>query len=68
MSEHPERLCVGCGDSGDVARFDACGICGRLFCADCAHRAAGRRFCSAHCAHVHYFGGDDDDQDLQPDD
>ena len=66
MTEMQERVCVGCGDSEELARLDACSICRRPFCPDCAHRAAGRKFCSPECARAYYFSGDpDDDEDAE---
>jgi hypothetical protein len=67
MMEIADRVCVGCGAGEDAARLEVCGICHRLFCADCAHRAAfGRRFCSTECARAYYFAGDpDDDEDAE---
>lgn len=69
MSEE-QRVCVGCGDSEDMARLETCMVCRKAFCADCAHRAAhGRRFCSPECARAYYFSGEiDDDEDTEPDD
>jgi hypothetical protein len=56
------RVCVGCGQSEDVVRLERCPICAKLFCSDCAHRVAGRRFCSPDCARNFYFQGDEDDE------
>ncbi|HET7433768.1 MAG TPA: hypothetical protein VFN10_03545 [Thermoanaerobaculia bacterium] len=63
MSEIAPRVCVGCGDSEEVARLESCSICRKAFCADCAHRALGRRFCSVECGRTYYFLGDDDDDE-----
>jgi hypothetical protein len=70
MAEIGDRVCVGCGDSEENARLETCGMCRRLFCPDCAHRAGfGRKFCSPECGHAYYFAGDfDDDEDAEPDD
>jgi hypothetical protein len=69
MTEERERVCVGCGDSGEVVRLEPCQICSRWFCSDCAHRAGfGRKFCSAECSRAYYFTGEpDDDEDADPD-
>ena len=64
MSEGLERVCVGCGDSEEEVRLEACGICSHLFCAGCAHKAGyGRRFCSSECTRAYYFAGEPDDDD-----
>ena len=66
MSSTYERCCVGCGSSDEVARLDRCPICSRYFCADCAYRASGRRFCSDNCARTYNYG-DPEDDDQNPD-
>ncbi|HXG59157.1 MAG TPA: hypothetical protein VNL91_09050 [Thermoanaerobaculia bacterium] len=63
MAFEAERVCVGCGDTEDMARLERCPICAKYFCADCAHRAAGRRFCTADCARVYFFGEGDEDEE-----
>ena len=70
MTETRERICVGCGKADELVRLESCSICGRYFCADCAHRAGfGRKFCSPECGHAYYFTGDsDDDEDSAADD
>lgn len=69
MTEIPERVCVGCGDTEEMARLDACTICRKPFCPDCAVRAFGRRFCSTECSHAYYAGeSEDDDENAEPDD
>jgi len=59
-----ERKCVGCGDTEEMAVLERCTTCGREFCPDCAHRAMGRRFCSADCAKAFFYGDMDDTEDL----
>jgi hypothetical protein len=69
MSSHYEKCCVGCGTTEDIARLDRCPICSKTFCADCAYRASGRRFCSDMCARTYNYGDiEDDDQDPDLDD
>lgn len=65
MRESGERVCIGCGDTEEVARLEPCPLCGKFFCGDCAHRGmGGRRFCSVECTRAYYFTGDtDDDED-----
>ena len=64
MSSTYERCCVGCGTNEDVARLERCPICSKTFCADCAYRASGRRFCSDACARTYNYGDpEDDDED-----
>jgi hypothetical protein len=65
-----ERVCVGCSRAEELVRLEPCVICGRYFCADCAHRAGfGRKFCSPECTRAYYFTGEpDDDEDPQHDD
>ena len=71
MTESRERVCVGCGNTDEMARLEPCTICNGFFCADCAYRAGyGRRFCSPECARAYYFTGesDDDDENAESDD
>ena len=69
MADFQERTCVGCGDTEALARLEPCSICRRLFCADCAHKAAfGRKFCSIECARAYYFTGEPDDDEDHDDD
>lgn len=64
-----ERKCITCGDTEELASLERCVACGRDFCSDCAHRALGRRFCTANCAKAFFYGdSDDDDQGLEPPD
>jgi hypothetical protein len=67
MPSSDERACVGCGDSEEIARLERCPICNRPFCADCAHRAFGHRFCGPVCAHAYYFHGEPDDDEIVAD-
>lgn len=62
-----ERQCITCGTSEEMARLERCATCGKDFCADCAYRATGRRFCSSDCARE-YFYGETDDEDAEPTD
>ena len=58
-----ERRCIGCGESEETVRLERCVACGRDYCADCAYRAGGRRYCSAPCARAYFYGDEDDDED-----
>jgi len=58
-----ERRCIGCQQNEEAVRLEHCVACGRDFCADCAYRAAGRRYCSAQCARNFFYGDDDDDDE-----
>jgi hypothetical protein len=68
MAEQGERVCIGCGDSDEMARLERCSICLKTFCPDCAYRASGRRFCSTECAREFFYGDQDDDEDGDDDD
>jgi hypothetical protein len=68
MSATGERVCVGCGDTEEMARLERCQICNRSFCPDCSYRALGRRFCSEKCARGFFYGDEDDDPDSRTDD
>lgn len=67
--ETGEKSCVTCGATEESVRLDACNICRKSYCPDCAHRAGhGRRFCSPECARAYYFAGEtDDDEDSELD-
>jgi hypothetical protein len=61
------RVCVGCKSTEENERLERCVMCARDFCADCAHRAYARRFCSPDCARAFFFEGeeDTDEKDVQ---
>lgn len=61
MSDVDERRCVRCGDPEGLA-LERCVGCAKYFCADCAYRSTGRRFCSAECARAFFYGDSDDDE------
>jgi hypothetical protein len=64
MSDVGERRCIRCSDPEESTRLERCAVCGKFYCADCAYRATGRRFCSAECARAFFYGeGDDDESD-----
>jgi len=64
MSDVEGRQCIRCGVAEGAALLDRCVACGKYFCADCAYRATGRRFCSHECARAFFYGdGDDDESD-----
>jgi hypothetical protein len=60
-----ERVCVGCGDTEELAHLERCTMCTRYFCPDCGHRALGRRFCSEKCSRGFFYGDSDDDDDSE---
>jgi hypothetical protein len=60
MSYVEGRHCVRCGNPEEDVLLDRCVACGKYFCADCAYRATGRRFCSAECARAFFYGEGDD--------
>ena len=66
MSDVDERRCVRCGDP-EAGALERCVGCGKYFCADCAYRSTGRRFCSAECARAFFYGDSDDDESDVPD-
>jgi hypothetical protein len=68
MTATSERVCVGCGDTEEMAHLEVCTLCNRFFCPDCAFRALGRRFCSEQCARGFFYGDADDDPDSGIDD
>ena len=61
MSLLDERRCR-CGNADENAYLERCVVCGKWFCADCAYRTMGRRFCSQHCSVQYYYGETDDDE------
>ena len=63
MASTDERVCVTCGDTEGMTRLEKCTICDRHFCADCAHRAFGHRFCGGDCARAYWFHGEPDDNE-----
>ncbi|MEA2345481.1 MAG: hypothetical protein QOF63_3650 [Thermoanaerobaculia bacterium] len=64
MSDVEGRQCIRCGVAEGAALLERCVACGNYFCADCAYRATGRRFCSSECARAFFYGdGDDDEND-----
>jgi hypothetical protein len=60
MSYVEGRHCVRCGNPEEDVLLDRCITCGKYFCADCAYRSTGRRFCSAECARAFIYGESDD--------
>jgi hypothetical protein len=67
ISSRGERRCVRCGAPEEEKSLDTCSVCLRFFCPDCAHRALGRRFCSAACGQQFFYGDPDDDENLDDD-
>jgi len=53
-------ICVGCQKTEDEKTLQKCPICFKWVCLDCARREYGRAFCSQRCAHLFFFGDDDE--------
>ena len=68
MDTTSERVCVGCGDTEEMAHLERCQMCNRFFCPDCSYRALGRRFCSEQCSRGFFYGDVDDDSDSRGND
>ena len=62
------RTCSKCGASEDVLKHERCRICFKNFCAECASRMGGERFCSESCSMLFFHGEDDDEPDYKGDD
>ena len=58
MSSALDR-CVACGESFSFS-LTRCQNCHKQVCESCTVRRGGA-FCGDHCAHVFFFGGDDED-------
>lgn len=58
-----DRVCARCGADAESAPIERCRMCHSYFCADCAHKAMGNRFCSERCGVAYAYGDSDDDED-----
>jgi hypothetical protein len=52
--------CVTCQKSDEEVTLQKCPICFKWVCLDCGKREYGRTFCSMRCAHLFFFGDDDE--------
>ena len=58
---HPvPTTCITCQKSEEEASLQKCPICFKWVCMDCGRREYGRIFCSQRCAHLFFFGDDDE--------
>lgn len=55
-------LCQVCGETFGFS-LARCPLCHRTFCDDCGMRRGGLVFCSPGCAHLFFFG-EEDEEDL----
>jgi hypothetical protein len=53
-------LCITCSKSDEEVTLQKCPICFKWVCYDCGKREYGRTFCSMRCAHLFFFGDDDE--------
>ena len=53
-------ICVNCQKSEEEVTLQKCPICFKWVCMDCGRREYGRIFCSQRCAHLFFFGDDDE--------
>jgi hypothetical protein len=54
--------CLVCGETFGFS-LGRCPLCHRTFCDTCGMRRGGLVFCSAGCAHLFFFG-EEDEEDL----
>jgi hypothetical protein len=58
----PSRMiCVNCQKNEEEVTLMKCPICFKMVCHECGRREYGRVFCSQRCAHLFFFGDDDDE-------
>jgi hypothetical protein len=53
-------ICVGCQKTEEEKSLQKCPICFKFVCMDCGRREYGRTFCSDRCAHLFFFGDDEE--------
>ena len=53
--------CLNCQKSEEETSLQKCPICFKWVCMECGRREYGRIFCSQRCAHLFFFGDDDDE-------
>jgi hypothetical protein len=56
----PAMICVICQKDEQEVTLAKCPICFKMVCLDCGRREYGRVFCSQRCAHLFFFGDDDE--------
>jgi endogenous inhibitor of DNA gyrase (YacG/DUF329 family) len=52
--------CITCQKDEREVTLSKCPICFKLVCVECARHEYGRKFCSQRCAHLFFFGDDDE--------
>ena len=57
----PAMICVSCQKDEQDVTLLKCPICFKMVCHDCGRREYGRVFCGQRCAHIFFFGDDDDE-------
>ncbi len=53
-------ICVNCQKNDEEATLVKCPICFKMVCHECGRKEYGRVFCSQRCAHLFFFGDDDE--------
>ena len=61
-----EKMCVHCGVTTATMQLEKCPMCFRYYCSECVFKGKGRRLCSERCANLMFYGGDDDDVEIEP--
>lgn len=56
----PAMNCVNCQKSDEEVTLVKCPICFKMVCHECGRKEYGRVFCSQRCAHLFFFGDDDE--------
>lgn len=56
----PAMTCVNCQKNDEEATLVKCPICFKMVCHECGRKEYGRVFCSQRCAHLFFFGDDDE--------
>jgi len=54
-------VCVICQKDEQEVSLAKCPICFKWVCQDCGRREYGRVFCSQRCAHLFFFGDDEEE-------
>jgi hypothetical protein len=54
--------CIRCGAKAQEKKLQACPICHKMFCFDCAYPVGGKSFCGKGCGSYFFFGEGEDDQ------
>jgi hypothetical protein len=53
-------VCAGCQKDEQEVSLQKCPICFKWVCPDCGKRDYGRTFCSQRCAHLFFFGDEEE--------